>query len=235
MEIPRISKGAPIKIVNISKDENYHTQINNRKVPLTSCFNTSNIMMLKSANDMFEVPAGIQPEDHLFSHILHGGNPSKEILALRTWLLSKTIEPQTSGSMEQWAINDLLGHEAVKFSTKWKSWDFYFSIVKKIGCTVIGDFPIVRRGRRVTLGHAVCLVGFSTWQTDVFSCDRPSEIDTRLIRSVFIDDPYGNYQSHYQDRGGNDVEIPRITFEKILRGDDYFGSRVGIIHKRGQL
>ena len=51
--------------INLRRDFDYHTQINNRLIPMASCNTTAAIMALKAADINFNCPEGMQPEDAL--------------------------------------------------------------------------------------------------------------------------------------------------------------------------
>jgi len=55
--------------INYSKDIEYHTQINNKKLPLTSCNSNSMIMALEQAGYDSIIEQGIQSEDFFTTYL----------------------------------------------------------------------------------------------------------------------------------------------------------------------
>lgn len=57
--------------IQLSRDTDYHSQVNNKVIPMEACNTTSAIMWLKTARIEFWHPKILQPEDYL-THILDG-------------------------------------------------------------------------------------------------------------------------------------------------------------------
>ena len=72
-------------------------------------------------------------------------------------------------------------------------------------------------GRFTNFGHIVTVVGFSTEQNDLEMVEASEQIELNKIKSIIIDDPYGNWHSGYKDHRGNDVSFSLQQFDWLTK------------------
>ncbi len=191
-------------LINISNKDTYHTQINNKKVPQTSCFATAVIMKLSiqkikiydSKNNKylvsdFEKNTGCQPEDYLTAILCT--NEAKDYFKKIAGRKPKNNEQRFYYTVVEWAINKILCRRNVVKYKKISLKEIINSIDKKI--------PVLCGGKFTKGGHMVCVVGYAEDYYD--------------IRAIIIDDPYGDYHTNYKDTKGNDIEIRTDLFNKL--------------------
>jgi hypothetical protein len=188
-----------MKTVNISTKDTYHTQINNKKVPLTSCFATSVIMKLsiqkikiydvcnyKHDVNYFENVTGWQPEDYLTSILCT--DEAKDYFEKIAGRRPKNNEQRFYYTVVEWAVNKILCRKEVVKYKKISIQEIMKNIDRKI--------PVVCGGKFTSSGHMVCVVGYTK-------------------DSIIIDDPYGNYHTDYRDSKGNNIEISLDLFNQL--------------------
>jgi len=201
-------------VFNYSKDNDYHTQINNRRLPLSTCNTTSMIMALKQAGvappcplkgeKELPFPSNVQPEDYLTDFLL-SPEAYRKMKEMTPWFFDRDtgkaiVAPNEVHQMLEWGVNTLLNREVDRFSTGVPI-DTIIAHLKKGGGVVLsGEFRLKNRN----LHHIVSLAGFVT--------DRHEDV-THFI----IDDPYGNFRTNYQDQRGNDIWITRDEFVVIFK------------------
>ncbi len=197
-------------VFNYSKDNDYHTQINNRRLPLSTCNTTSMIMALKQAGVRPPGPLkGVQPEDYLTDFLL-SSESYRKMKEITPWFFDRetgkaTVAPNEVHQMLEWGVNTLLKKQVDRFSTG-VSIEAIIDHLKKGGGVVLsGEFRLKNRN----LHHIVSLAGFVT--------ERQEDV-THFI----IDDPYGDFRTDYHDQRGNDIRITRDEFVEIFKpcGDE---------------
>lgn len=200
------------KEYNFSKRGDYHTQINNKKVPLRSCNTTSAIMALKQAGISYSVPEGIQDEDYLTSIL-----ESDEAYALQeknySWSVGKW-RPQEVHGLLQWGINKLVGSNVDFFSTHVSFQDLIKNLLQGNGVILSGTFDL-DNGKE--LAHMVSLAGFTSSQPGLTKSVTSEEIDVSSIGKLIIDDPYGDFRTNYKSHKGNDIQLDVTEFNSIFK------------------
>jgi len=196
--------------INLSKDFDYHTQRNNKYVPMASCNTTALIMALISSNISFDYPAGMQPEDYLTS-LLQSKEAFDEMKKIAPWAVKDGYPPQEVHVMLEWAVNQkLVGRKVDVFTTNATIQDLLFNILKKEStCAVSGYFT--------KSGHIVTLVGFESKQKNIESIKRAEEIDLDKVKDLIVDDPYGNYHKDYKDYHGNNIKFSLQEFADLTK------------------
>ncbi len=191
--------------VNLSKDSDYHTQINNKKIPYASCNTTAMVMALKAAGLMFDFPAGVQPEDH-FTEFMHRGEAFDKMHQWFPYAEANSMLPQNFSKCLEWGINEMMGRRVDKFTTR--------GTLQEMIWHVSEGRPLVMSGKFTSSGHFVTLVGFRTLQ---------HKQDLRLVEGVIleavdyvtVDDPYGNFHVNYTSHKGNDIKFDLDAYDKL--------------------
>ncbi len=195
-------------IFNYSKDSDYHTQLNNRRLPLSTCNTTSMIMALKQAGAEPPFPLkgedDIQPEDYL-TDFLRSPESYRKMKELTPWFFDRvsgkaTVAPNEVHQMLEWGVNTLRRKKVDKFSTGVSIETIIAHLIKGGGVVLSGEFRLKNRN----LHHIVSLAGFVTDENED-------------ITHFIIDDPYGNFRTDYQDQRGNNIRITRDEFIVIFK------------------
>ena len=210
---PAVLKGKRKMQYNFSKDSDYHTQINNKVMPLSTCNTTSMIMALKQAGHHLEHPPTLQPEDYLTGFL---NNPlaldTMKTLTPWAWDTNKDrpiVPPQEVHQMLQWAVNTLLKKEACRFTLEAKLSTLVANLLTGGGIVLSGLFP-THNGR---LAHMVSLAGFTT-------DNDKNHVEEKNITGFIIDDPFGNFRTSYKDPRGNNIHLSKKEFLKIFKSID---------------
>lgn len=191
-------------VFNYSKDIDYHTQINNRRLPLSTCNTTSMIMALKQAGVILHFPPDMQPEDYLTA-FLTTPEAYRKMKELAPWFFSqetgKALHPPNEVHvMLEWAVNTLLQRKADRFSEKVPVETIVEHLKNGGGVVLTGEFRLIKK----KLGHIVSLAGFIT-------------DDSEKITDYIIDDPYGNFRTDYTDHRGNDTIMSQDEFTTTFK------------------
>ena len=197
-------------VFNYSKDNAYHTQINNRRLPLSTCNTTSMIMALKQAGVRPPGPLkGVQPEDYL-TDFLRSPESYRKMKEMTPWFFDRKtgkaiLPPNEVHQMLEWGVNTLLNKQVDRFSTGVSIETIIAHLIKGGGVVLSGEFRLKNRN----LHHIVSLAGFVTDENED-------------VTHFIIDDPYGNFRTDYQDQHGNNIKITRDEFMVIFKptGDD---------------
>jgi len=165
------------------------------------------VMALEQAGYTLPTPTGVQPEDHLTSYLT--GPEGKAALArIAPWAVGKNgqilFPPNEVHACLAWAVNKMLNDRIVNFSTDVDVDKILRSLICGSGIVLSGSFP-VSGGE---LNHVVSLSGYRASCSDA----KFSDLDC-----LYIDDPYGNYQTGYNDHRGNDVPMSPQDFMKIMK------------------
>lgn len=214
-EFSKIENG--ILTYNPSKPENFYSQLNNKRYPLSSCFATSDVNMLITADLtdwLKKVPKGIQPEDWITSLF-----DLPEVDAVSKKLGIPTDSDRLWYSMHEYIINRyLFDNQKIVFAA------YEFDLAKIIW-KIIQRKPVVCGGKFTTSGHMVCAVGVVTEQLDILRITGPKDVDFQALKNIIVDDPYGNYFSggeingaviaRYADHRGNDILFPWKIFNAL--------------------
>jgi hypothetical protein len=212
---------------NFSTDDEYHSQINNKSLPFSSCNFTSDTMALKQSNidlsNFYKVMKeegyeGKQEEDFLtdYAMTIHYQEMLDFMHKETPWAFDKEgnviYPPNQIHQVIEYVTNKIMGRTVSKFSTKWTIKDIVQHLfIYNGGVVLSGMFPMTGR---LPLGHIVSLAGFKS--SIPFNKDNPNSIDITKITHFIIDDPYGNWYTEYQDHHGNNIDFSFTDFYKIF-------------------
>lgn len=181
-------------VCNFSKDSDYHSQINNKIVPLSSCNTTSMIMALKQAKVQLPDYTG-QPEDTLSAFLqTKEAYRMQKILAPWSYL---NYPPQEVHVCLEWGTNTWIGQEVDHFTTETKLEDIAPTLKKGKGIIISGIFRV----GDYNFNHIVSIAGF---------------VKEESITHYIIDDPYGDWTKQYKDHHGNNVVLTVEQFKSIF-------------------
>jgi hypothetical protein len=183
--------------INLSRDSDYHTQINNKLIPFASCNTTAAVMALKAAGIMFDYPVGMQPEDY-FTQLMLGDEAKKLMRELYPMAESRGMIPQNFSGCLVWGINKIVGRKVDRFTMQGSLQQMIWEINQ--------GHPIIMSGRFTKSGHFVCLVGFRTLQHKS-DFKAQESVDINAVDYVIVDDPYGNWYTDYKNHKGNNIKF----------------------------
>lgn len=198
--------------IDISDDSEYHSQLNNKFFPQSTCNTTSIINGLYSSKIPFDWPKEEceQPEDYL-TWLLNSDEAWEKMKREQPWAITQGYEPRNVHAMLEWATNEkLVGRKVDTFKYDYTIEELLFNIIKNKCTSVIG-------GRFTNYGHIVCLVGVQTNQTDIESVENPTQIKLDMIDKMIIDDPYGDYNTKYRSFKGNGVMFTLEKFTWLIK------------------
>ena len=205
-------------VINPSRDDEYHTQINNKLVPHEACNVTSYVMAGKQADQMFKFPAGVQPEDHMM-RLLRSPEAYDLLERNYKWAFhpdtGKVLYPpnEVHGTLV-WAFNKLIGRNAASFTIKGSIRRMVYHIIRGDGVVLSGFFRLSNGTR---LRHVVSLAGFKTVQQDILEIAHADDVDPTYLAGMIIDDPYGNPHTGYKDRHGNNLGLSMEQFDETMK------------------
>ncbi len=207
-KIISIIRGQSLPIViNISKDDDYHTQINNRRFPLSTCNTTSAIMALKACDITFRYPHNMQPEDYL-TELLETEEAYTVMKRLAPWAYnSKGIPiypPRQVHVCLAWGVNKFVGYTCDTFRTD--------ATIEEMIWMLVNNRALLVNGKFTSSGHIVCVVGFVTMQQNILKITSPKDVILTSVTSMIIDDPYGNWHTAYKDQRGNNIYLKLTDF-----------------------
>jgi len=190
-----------MKIVNNSDGKPYYSQRNNDLSPNSSCNVTSMVSGLVSAS--WPLPAGAykQPEDNLLDFIRKNPEVQKRWAEVRP---QKDIPPNQIHELLCLGTNLWVEHLCgPKIELLWQlSISDIKGTIDRGGAVVMsGRFQDRRSGE---IGHIVPVVGY---QAD----------DAGEVTHLILDDPWGDYESHYQIQRGDDIFMPVADWLSMIR------------------
>ena len=181
--------------INVSKDEDYHSQVNNKEVSLSACNTTSMIMALKDLGIPFYRIEGFQDED-LLTALLLSNTAREEMRKLERYAYDRKIPPNQVHSMLSLYTNRLVGHQVTRFVEK-GDWSM-------LQDEIYSKRPVVVGTRLTDVGHIVEVVGLVD--------------EDALVPKIIIDDPYGDPRTGYKSNAGNNVELEAKYFREVWLG-----------------
>jgi len=181
--------------LNLTKGMDYHTQINNEKIPFASCNTTSFVMALKGARIPYPWPDGLQEEDFL-TDWMHRKEAWSFLNTLYPNAAASGMIPQNYSDCLAWGINELFGRTVDHFTRE--------GTLQQMIWEVSRGHPIVMSGPFTESGHFICLVGFETLQNKE-DLQTMMSVAVDAVQTVIIDDPYGDYHTSYRSHKGNDI------------------------------
>lgn len=191
-------------IVDVSAGKQNYSQRNNKISPSGSCATTSIMMAMDYSG--FEIPKSRfdQPEDGLIDFIRNDPETQEYYRKRYPTLYEDKIPANEIHAVNAVGVNRYWGRTVIAFTDNATVSEILFR-------TLIGRAVPVS-GVWSGLNHVVCVVGFDTAQEDLYLCGGPGGIDTKKIKAVLIDDPYGDYRTGYKVQSGNNIEVPFYEF-----------------------
>ena len=207
-------KNRKLITINISSDSDFHTQINNKKIPYRSCGSTSSIMALKNTRIPIDTPLDEQEEDYLTGLLL--SDEAHEVMKkIAPWAVKSKTPANEVHVMIDWGVNKIISDKRFKM---------FFdenSNIKKLAYDTLERKSSVVSGKFTSYGHMTCFSGFTTYQDNIREIKTHKDINVELIKDIIIDDPYGNYFTGYKDHHGNNVYFPIDIFLALVsRGEE---------------
>lgn len=194
--------------INRSIRGEYHTQRNNAHIPHAACGVTSKAMWYKYHGfDLFP-PAGMQPEDW-FIDLLRTERADDYMRAHFPWAVGE-FPPQEVHGMLVWLDTEIVGRTVSRFDNTYPFRMHLWHLTQ-------GDVLLWSGYFNDRLHHIVCGVGFHTEQTDIDQVEQPTDIDTKAVTALIMDDPYGNWRTDYQDHRGDDVTMPVDVWHRTMK------------------
>jgi hypothetical protein len=139
-------------------------------------------------------------------------------------LIAEGYEPRNIWYMLEWATNKLCGRTVCSFTTKASIRGILYNIVKEKCAVGVG-------GRFTKYGHMATTVGLITEQTDIQAIEKPEDVDMGRVKSIIIDDPYGNYFKGYADHNGNDLLFTPSQFNWVTKSYSNENSKYALFFK----
>lgn len=184
-----------MKIINISTGLKNLYQLATKRRPKAECNTTAASMGIEYTGHTMPVPYEQMP-DYLMDIL---DSPEGRIYLQKITPGAK-YNPWNDSRCIAWAVNKAFEKEICK--VKEVIFPEIVEHIKSGGAVVIGG-GFLSGG---TSGHFVCIVGFKF-------------ADDTSITDVLVDDPYGNYNTHYKDHfDGNDIVFPVAEFIKLTFG-----------------
>lgn len=194
-------------IFNRSRNTPYFSQRNNKKRPASACNVTAATQACAITDNLFHHTTGEQPEDYLMGIL-----ETKDAWDLLNSKLPGAIcNPWNTSHCIAWAVNKAVGRRICRVET--------VTLQEMLHHIIITGGAVVAGGRFTKSGHFVCIVGLDTEQ-DISDIKTLDDIDLSKIRSIIIDDPWGDYTKRYKDTNGNDVFIPLVDFNTLIFGNN---------------
>jgi hypothetical protein len=201
--------------INLSKDSDYCTQINNKLIPFQSCNTTSAIMALDAAGVRYPITAGEQPEDS-FTRRLQQPDAWVRFREKYPWAVKAGLIPQNVSGMLAWGINQFVGRAVDYFTIN--------GTLQKMCWILMQGRPLIMSGKFTDSGHFVAVVGFATKQNRE-EIQSATSIDLSRIVAIIVDDPYGNYYTRYQDHRGNNIHFELDVFHDLTNVSNADGNK----------
>lgn len=195
---------------NLSKKDEYYSQRNNEDKRLSACNTTALVNSLIASDIQIPITKGVQPED-IFTRLLETQEAYKAVLKHAPWL--KGTEPRLIAIMLSWAAHRLLGKKYCVSSSQGTLQELVYNMVVERGCAIA-------LGSYTKSGHYVSIVGFVTKQSDIADITNPDDVSVSALQYIIQDDPYGDYNSGYTIRNGNDIMISIDVYNRIVWGKD---------------
>lgn len=200
---------------NYSIKNDYYSQVNNKKFPLTSCKNTSVIMALNQAGytlevkqlELNELAEHCQPED-ILTHLAYLRGYRVFAQKHAPWFFNDDKPKVPLHEIPQITVkivNDIIGANTARLIENYSVSDIISKLNNGHGLAALGK--IVTPGGK-TYNHVVSIAGYEYSE------------DHKLI-NIIIDDPFGAYDTNYNYRCGNDVKMPIARFTEFFLADKY--------------
>jgi hypothetical protein len=201
--------------INLSKDSDYCTQINNRLIPYESCNTTAAIMALDAARIDYPRRDGIQPEDDLTALLLTD-EAWHRFDNVYPWGRKNGLKPQNISPMLAWGINKFVGKQVDAFVKS--------ATLQHMIWHLLNGRPLIMSGSFTKSGHFVAVMGFRTRQHREYIMSATG-VDLCRIEYIIVDDPYGNYHTGYKDHRGNNVQFNLQDFNRLTNESNRDGHK----------
>lgn len=210
---------------NNSRKDEFHTQINNKRFPQVTCFNTSminggNVIRVKYPVDY--APQYSQLEDKYDYHIHNDPDVAAFVKANKDVfnLVNQGYDLREIYAVEEFAFNHWIGEKVTT-----AKYDLTLQKVLKIltcGGAIAGS------GKWNNLAHVVTTVGFvydcPSIQSDAYysGVAEKAELEiindrTSTLKEIIIDDSYGNpIEGYAKMLSGNDTRVPLDTYVRSM-------------------
>lgn len=198
-----------MKTIDVSIQDEYYSQVNNKFIPESACTPTSMAMAciytgirVVSAGSTFRfptpyivVPKGIMVDDY-FTLMARSDLGLSIRKKLTPWAERDKVPPQEVHAVMSNLVNRIVGKSITKFIGK--------ASLDDLEKEIKGDHPCVVSGTFTGAGHTVVLAGMR-WT------------DSGKLVMIMIDDPYGAYPD-YKNKNGNNVWLTVETFLNVWKG-----------------
>lgn len=196
-------KVSPLVSKNLSLGKPMHVQYNNLYHPSGACGATSAANAIVSAETPFAYNKKYQLEDVIMYKLM-----SKSARRfLQGTAPGAKYNPWNASVCIIWAVNSLAGKNICELQENNLAGIIYNLAIK--------NNPIVLGGAFTPSRHFVCTVGFNTAQTDILQITGPQDIELQWVKSMIIDDSWGNYLTNYKSKDGNNNILPIDIYKKI--------------------
>jgi hypothetical protein len=192
---------------NFSLGFKNRSQRKTKRRPSAACNTTVATMACIYTGNKFTVPDGVLPEDHLMD-ILDSTEGRK---VLNSYSPGAKCNPWNVSYCIAWAVNKAAGKKICTVEEA-SLQDMVFHILQGGIVGIGGGF--VKGG---TSGHFVAVVGVETDQ-NIDEINVSDDVDITKIKTIIMDDPWGDYTSQYKNHDGNDVTLPVENFLSLTFG-----------------
>ena len=192
--------------INLSRDSDYCTQINNKLIPYEACNTTAAIMALEAAGIAYPQKSGEQPEDTMTSYFLANKDVWDKFKREHKGAWKAGFLPQNISGTLAWGINEYIGKDVDHFI---KTGSLQLMIWH-----LLNGKPLIMSGSFTKSGHFVAVMGFYTRQHREYITNA-NGVDLSRVDYIIVDDPYGNWHSDYRDHRGNNIHFTLQEFNKL--------------------
>jgi hypothetical protein len=157
---------------------------------------------LKQAGWELPETAGRQEEDAVYEDIFNTDEARRVQAELAPWSVEHYPPDQVHAVLE-WGFNKWMGEKIARFSHIARALDLIETIDSGGGVVLSGRFPMPAEE---DLGHIVSLAGYVAYD---------GVVRDDIVRWI-LDDPYGDWLTHYGSDQGNNTVITAPQFKTIF-------------------
>jgi hypothetical protein len=196
-------------VVDLSIDSDYHTQVNNALVPMSSCNTTSAVMFLLAAGESLPDTGMQQPEDALTA-LSETPEAYDAVKRLAPWFWDRakqkpSIPPRQIHVVLDWVVNAWMGRKVMEFKQGVP--------MRALAQEILARRPALLNGRFTKSGHIVCLSGLDVK-------DSAREFEVGMVSAWIVDDPYGDWRTGYASHKGNNTRFTTAELMSLLKDYD---------------